>query len=81
MWYGKGDTTNQQYVGPYREGQDPPSEAQYLNYSYSYYGSSGEQTATGADMMYISARVEMELATGKQTVLIKRSLFPLPHDM
>ncbi|WP_390487229.1 DUF7601 domain-containing protein [Solibaculum mannosilyticum] len=79
IWYGKGDVDNQQYVGPYREGQDPPSEAQYLNYSYSYYGSSGEQTATGADMMYISARVEMELATGKQTVLLKvpSSLVPM----
>nr|WP_317412886.1 SpaA isopeptide-forming pilin-related protein [uncultured Solibaculum sp.] len=80
MWYGKGDSADQQqYIGPYIEGEEAPSDAKYLNYSYSYYGTSGSHTATGADMMYISARVATELATDKQTVLLKvpSSLVPM----
>ncbi len=79
MWYGKETRTDQEYVGPYAEGGTAPGGAQYLNYSYSYYGSSGSQTAAGADMMYITARVVEELSTGKQTVLLKvpSSLVPM----
>ena len=68
-WYGDADRN---YVGAYIPNQAPPKNAVYRNRSYVY---SGEPTISsggvnGTDLMYISARIQTEIATGADTMIL-----------
>lgn len=74
-WYAKEDGT---YLAPCTYEEVKPENAAFINKSYFYYGSSSG-TISGEKLMYLSVRVENNLATHVQTVKfsIPSSLIPL----
>ncbi|MBC5787252.1 Spy0128 family protein [Clostridium facile] len=68
-WYGAADKS---YIAPYKPGQPAPDSAVYLNHSYVYSGEPGISGGGvyGTDLMYVGPRVQTEIATGKQTMML-----------
>lgn len=67
VWYG--DAAGN-YLQIRQDGQEAPEQAVYLNHSYTYDGTS-VGTVYGENIMHITVRVQTELSTGRQTVLLK----------
>ncbi len=68
-WYAKADGT---YAGFYDEdGTEPvPADAVYISLSYGFLGET-EGSIKNSDMMYMSVQVQINIETGKQTLVWK----------
>lgn len=74
-WYSNVDKN---YVAPYVNGKEIPSDAKFINKSFFYYGNS-KDTISEERMMYLGVRIEEDIETKEQKMyfFIPASLLPL----